>query len=105
MPEATRQTDETSNGDDQRIEGETATVTVNPFGPRVARDYQIELDGGMKLGTVKQEAREQARADGYDVFSVTKVNGRFVKQSGGGFHETQPEDQHAASDLTEEVNR
>jgi hypothetical protein len=93
MAETTQQTSDTSNGDDQRIEGETATVTVNPFGPRVARDYQIDLDGGMKLGTVKQEAREAACADGLDVFSVTKVNGRFLKLSGGGFYETQPEDQ------------
>jgi hypothetical protein len=47
----------------------------------------------MALGTVKQEAREMGLKDGYDVFAVTKVNGRVLQQSGGGFHETQPEDQ------------
>lgn len=92
MPEVTP-TDESSTGDDQIIEGETATVTISPFGPRVARDYEIELDGGLPLGTVKQEAREMGLEDGLDVFSVTKVNGRVLQQSGGGFHETQPEDQ------------
>jgi hypothetical protein len=92
MPEATRQTDE-STGDDQIIEGETATVTISPFGPRVPHQYEIDLNGGMALGTVKQEAREKGLKDGYDVFSVTKVNGRVLQQSGGGFCETQPEDQ------------
>ena len=92
MPKTTNQTDE-STGDDQIIEGETATVTISPFGPRVPHQYEIDLNGGMALGTVKQEAREMGLKEGYDVFAVTKVNGRVLQQSGGGFHETQPEDQ------------
>jgi hypothetical protein len=92
MPEATRQTDENSNDDSQRIDGETATATIKPFGPRVPHEFEIDLDGGMALGSVKQEAREKGREAGYDVFHVSKVNGKVLDQSDGGFHETQPED-------------
>jgi len=95
MPETTRPTDdetENRNDDSQLIEGETATATIKPFGPQVAREVEIDLDGGMPLGTVKEEAREKGRKSGIDVFTVTKINGKALATSGGGFHETQPED-------------
>ncbi|WP_132060319.1 hypothetical protein [Halorussus amylolyticus] len=89
MSETTHQDD--SNGDDQLIEGETATVTVNPFGSRRPRTYEVEA--GVALGTIKQDGREKAREDGLDVFHVSKVNGKFVDDMNGGFYEIQPEDQ------------
>ncbi|WP_135805203.1 hypothetical protein [Halorussus marinus] len=91
MPESIDQDD--SDGDDQIIEGETATITVRRMGPLASREYEIELDGGLPLGTIKQEAREKAHEDGLDVFQVTQVNEKMLRQIGGGFYDTQPEDQ------------
>lgn len=90
MPE-TQQNDETRNDNSQLIEGETATVTVSPFGPRAKREYSVDLDGRMALGTVKQTAREKAHSDGLDVFRITAVNGKLLSISGGGFAEFQPD--------------
>ena len=86
MPEFTQHDD--SDGDDQLIEGETATVTVSPFGPRASREYEVAA--GMALGTIKQNAREKAIADGLDVFHVSKVNGKRVDRTNGGFCDVQP---------------
>ncbi|WP_135806789.1 hypothetical protein [Halorussus marinus] len=96
MPESIDHDD--SDGDEQVIEGETTTVTVRRIGPLASREYEIDLDGGMKLGTIKQEAREKARADGLDVFQVTQVDGTMLRQMGGGFYDTQPEDQGPGGD-------
>ena len=89
MRELSQQEHDDSNGDDQLIEGETATVTITPFGPRANREYEVEA--GVSLGTVKQDAREQAVADGLDVFHVSKVNGRIVDRTNGGFDDYRPE--------------
>lgn len=80
-----------SDGDEQLIEGETATVTVRRMGPLASREYEVEA--GVSLGTIKQDAREKAREDGLDVFELTQVNGKMLRQMGGGFYDTQPEDQ------------
>lgn len=94
MSETTQRDD--GDGDEQLIEGETATVTVRRMGPLASREYEVEA--GVSLGTIKQDAREKARADGLDVFQVTQVNGKMVRQMGGGFYDTQPEDQGPGGD-------
>jgi hypothetical protein len=96
MPETVNLKD--IDSDDQIIDGETATVTVRRMGSLASREYEIDLDGGMQLGTIKQEAREQARADGLDVFQLTQVDGVMLRQLEGGFYDTQPEDQGPGGD-------